>query len=100
RVRTARAQDLLDRSRHAPRREHPGRRRRGPRHGDRHRHVEVHDARPGYPPPNVTSPEGEGEMLFTVSLKPGPGLGTTVCNNASIVFDFNAPIVTNDFCNT
>jgi hypothetical protein len=54
----------------------------------------------GFLPPNVTSPEGEGEMLFTVSLKPGFGLGTTVCNDASIVFDFNPPIVTNEFCNT
>jgi hypothetical protein len=54
----------------------------------------------GFLPPNVTSPEGEGEMLFTVSLKPGFGIGTTVCNDASIVFDFNQPIVTNDFCST
>ena len=58
------------------------------------------DPEDGFLPPNVTSPEGEGEMLFTVSLKPGLGLGTTVCNDASIVFDFNPPIVTNDFCNT
>ena len=48
----------------------------------------------GFLPPNVTSPEGEGAVLFTVSLKPGFGLGTTVCNNARIVFDFNAPIDT------
>jgi CSLREA domain-containing protein len=54
----------------------------------------------GFLPPNVNSPEGEGEMLFTVSLKPGFGLGTTVCNDASIVFDFNPAIVTNEFCNT
>ncbi|MEO6026646.1 MAG: hypothetical protein ABIR79_07265, partial [Candidatus Binatia bacterium] len=54
----------------------------------------------GFLPPNVTSPEGEGEMLFTVSLKPGFALGTSVCNDASIVFDFNPPIVTNEFCNT
>ena len=39
-------------------------------------------------------------MLFTVSLKPGFGIGTTVCNDASIVFDFNPPIVTNEFCST
>ena len=52
------------------------------------------DPEDGFLPPNVTSPEGEGEMLFTVSLKPGFGLGTTVCNDASIVFDFNPPIVT------
>ena len=35
-------------------------------------------------------------MLFTVSLKPGFGLGTTVCNDASIVFDFNPPIDTTE----
>ncbi|MEO6028016.1 MAG: hypothetical protein ABIR79_14220, partial [Candidatus Binatia bacterium] len=58
------------------------------------------DPEDGFLPPNVTSPEGEGEMLFTVSLKPGSALGTTVCNDASIVFDFNPPIVTNEFCNT
>jgi CSLREA domain-containing protein len=54
----------------------------------------------GFLPPNVTSPEGEGAVLFTVSLKPGFGLGTTVCNDASIVFDFNPPIETPTFCNT
>ncbi len=58
------------------------------------------DPEDGFLPPNVNSPEGEGEMLFTVSLKPGLGLGTTICNDASIVFDFNPPIVTNDFCST
>ncbi|MDZ4684367.1 MAG: choice-of-anchor Q domain-containing protein, partial [Planctomycetaceae bacterium] len=54
----------------------------------------------GFLPPNVTPPEGEGAVLFTVSLKPGFGLGTTVCNDARIVFDFNAPIDTPTFCNT
>ncbi len=54
----------------------------------------------GFLPPNVTSPEGEGAVLFTVSLKHGFGLGTTVCNDARIVFDFNAPIDTPNFCNT
>ena len=39
-------------------------------------------------------------MLFAVSLKPGFGVGTTVCNDARIVFDFNAPIDTPAFCNT
>ncbi len=58
------------------------------------------DPEDGFLPPNVTSPEGEGEMLFTVSLKPGFGLGTTICNDASIVFDFNPAIITNEFCNT
>jgi len=54
----------------------------------------------GFLPPNVTSPEGEGEMLFTISLKPGFPIGTTVCNDASIVFDFNPPIVTDEYCST
>ena len=54
----------------------------------------------GFLPPNVTPPEGEGAVLFTVSLKPGLGLGTTVCNDATIVFDFNPPIDTPTFCNT
>src|SRR5262249_20588222 len=54
----------------------------------------------GFLPPNANSPEGEAEMIYTVSLKPGFAVGTTVCNDASIVFDFNPAIVTNDFCNT
>ena len=54
----------------------------------------------GFLPPNVTSPEGEGAVLFTVSLKPGFADGTTVCNDARIVFDFNAPIDTPQYCNT
>ncbi len=58
------------------------------------------DAVEGFLPPNVTPPEGEGAVLFTVNLKPGFGLGTTVCNKARVVFDFNAPIDTPNFCNT
>src|SRR5262249_5733207 len=54
----------------------------------------------GFLPPNVTQPEGEGAVLFTMKLKPGFPLGTTVCNDARIVFDFNAPIDTPTFCNT
>jgi hypothetical protein len=58
------------------------------------------DAVEGFLPPNVTPPEGEGAVLFTVNLKPGFGLGTTVCNKARVVFDLNAPIDTPNFCNT
>jgi len=53
----------------------------------------------GFLPPNATSPDGEGSALFTVSLKPSFPDGTTVCNDARIVFDFNAPIDTPEFCN-
>ena len=54
----------------------------------------------GFLPPNVTSPQGEGALLFTVNLKPGFPPGTTVCNDARIIFDMNAPIDTPEFCNT
>lgn len=57
------------------------------------------DPEQGFLPPNATSPDGEGSALFTVSLKPGFPVGTTVCNDARIVFDFNAPIDTPEFCN-
>ena len=45
-------------------------------------------------PPNVTAPEGEGFVKF--SLVPNAGLpdGTEIRNDAEIVFDFNPPIFT------
>ncbi|HEX8385162.1 MAG TPA: T9SS type A sorting domain-containing protein, partial [Rubricoccaceae bacterium] len=45
-------------------------------------------------PPNVTAPEGEGYVRF--SLRPTAGLpdGTEIRNDASIVFDFNPAIAT------
>jgi hypothetical protein len=45
-------------------------------------------------PPNVTAPEGEGYVKF--SIRPNAGLeeGTEIRNEASIVFDFNPPIET------
>lgn len=58
------------------------------------------DPEDGFLPPNVTQPQGEGAVLFTVSLKSGVALDTAVCNKARIVFDFNAPIDTPDYCNT
>ncbi len=54
----------------------------------------------GFLPPNVTAPEGEGSVLFTISPKPGLALGSSICNDARIVFDFNAPIDTPEWCNT
>jgi hypothetical protein len=54
----------------------------------------------GFLPPNLTPPEGDGQVEFTVALKAGLATGTTVCNAASIVFDVNAPIVTPEWCNT
>ncbi len=53
----------------------------------------------GFLPPNVTAPEGQGSLTFTVQPKPGLATGTTLCNEAEIVFDVNAPIVTPEWCN-
>jgi hypothetical protein len=53
----------------------------------------------GFLPPNLTPPEGDGQVGFTVTPKAGLVTGTTVCNAASIVFDVNAPIDTPPWCN-
>ena len=54
----------------------------------------------GFLPPNVNPPEGDGSVAFTVRPQPGMVTGTTICNQASIVFDVNAPIVTAQWCNS
>jgi hypothetical protein len=54
----------------------------------------------GFLPPNVNPPEGDGSVTFTVLPRPGLATGTTICNEASIVFDVNPPIVTPQWCNT
>lgn len=41
-----------------------------------------------------------GFVMFTIHLKPNLANGTTVFNNASIYFDFNAPVITNTTLNT
>ncbi len=51
-------------------------------------------------PPNVKAPEGEGWVSFTVNTKPNLPSGTAIKNKASIVFDMNKPIITNEFVNT
>ncbi len=51
-------------------------------------------------PPNVNAPEGEGFVSFSVNLKPGLADGTEIKNKATIIFDKNYPIETNEFVNT
>ena len=51
-------------------------------------------------PPNVNAPEGEGFVSFSVNLKPGLASGTELKNKATIIFDKNFPIETNEFVNT
>ncbi len=45
-------------------------------------------------PPNITAPEGQGFVSFAVRPRPGLAEGTEIRNTASIVFDFNPPILT------
>ncbi len=51
-------------------------------------------------PPNVTPPEGEGYVEFTVDCRPGLQHGAQIRNRATITFDLNDPIVTNTWTNT
>lgn len=54
----------------------------------------------GFLPPNVSPPDGQGRVLYTVSAKPTVVTGTVIKNKASIVFDVNAPIETPEVSNT
>jgi len=47
-------------------------------------------------PPNENPPEGEGFVHFRIGLKAGLPVGTEVRNSASIVFDSNPPIETDE----
>jgi flagellar hook assembly protein FlgD len=51
-------------------------------------------------PPNVNPPEGEGYVTFSVKPKSGTASGTVLKNTATITFDINAPIRTNQVLNT
>jgi hypothetical protein len=53
----------------------------------------------GLLPPNTSPPEGEGSVDFTVAPR-NLASGTTLSNQASIVFDDNAPIATDVWANT
>jgi hypothetical protein len=54
----------------------------------------------GFLPPNVSPPEGEGSVSFTVDPVADLATGTEIHNDASIVFDVNPPIVTSQWRNT
>jgi hypothetical protein len=60
----------------------------------------VEDVFGGFLPPNITSPEGEGFVTFTIGLLENIQHDDVVQNQASIYFDANAAIVTNNFLNT
>jgi hypothetical protein len=54
----------------------------------------------GFLPPNKTSPQGQGGVAFSVMPKLGLATNTQINNQATIVFDKNAPIDTNVYANT
>lgn len=53
----------------------------------------------GFLVPNNEQHQGEGFVTFVVGQKPSLASGTRISNLASIVFDGNAPILTNNFVN-
>lgn len=54
----------------------------------------------GFLPPNDGSHRGEGHISFSIRHRNDLPLGTVVTNSASIVFDTNEPIITNEVWNT
>lgn len=54
----------------------------------------------GFLPPNNANHAGEGFVSFSVGLKKELGTNAALKNKASIVFDANTPILTNEFVNT
>lgn len=54
----------------------------------------------GFLPPNMVSPRGQGYVSFTVQANAARQTGDVIGNRASIVFDFNPPIITNNWHNT
>ncbi|MEM7787481.1 MAG: hypothetical protein AAF594_07130, partial [Bacteroidota bacterium] len=58
------------------------------------------DARIGFLPPNDDTGRGEGAVQFTIETFDDLADGTAVSNQAEIVFDVNAPIVTPVWTNT
>jgi Calx-beta domain len=57
------------------------------------------DARAGFLPPDTHPPDGEGIVGYAVAPKAGIASGTKIAGDASIVFDTNAPLVTNVWSN-
>ena len=57
------------------------------------------DPTAGFLPPNLNPPEGDGSVFFTIKPKDNLPSGTQLCNEASIVFDVEDPIITPPWCN-
>jgi PKD repeat protein len=60
----------------------------------------VTDPLAGFLPPDTTNGIGEGYVTYTIQAKSGLANGTVITNQANIVFDVNAPILTPVVTNT
>jgi probable HAF family extracellular repeat protein len=54
----------------------------------------------GFLPPNTSPPRGQGSAFFSIKPKPGLITDTQIQNQASVVFDQNAPVSTGAWLNT
>jgi RHS repeat-associated protein len=54
----------------------------------------------GFLPPDNAAQQGEGFVTYTIRPKAGDPTGTQINAKASVVFDTNAPVLTNSFLNT
>jgi hypothetical protein len=54
----------------------------------------------GFLLPDVTPPEGDGSVFFSVQPNAGLANGTQITDSATITFDNNAPIATSQWLNT
>jgi len=52
------------------------------------------------PDSNTNEPESHGFVKFRVTQQPNNPAGTVILNSADILFDFNAPVLTNTVVNT
>jgi len=58
------------------------------------------DALAGFLPPEDGKGSGQGYVMFTIRTREDKASGTKITNSASIIFDTNEPIVTNEVFNT
>jgi hypothetical protein len=60
----------------------------------------VESAQEGILPPDDATHAGEGHLIYTILPASGVATGTVITNQATIVFDINAPLDTNPTTNT
>jgi hypothetical protein len=58
------------------------------------------DPQAGFLPPNVTPPQGQARIFYSITPKAGLPSAATICNQARVVFDTNPAINTPNWCNT